>query len=287
MNLIFADLFKTYLLFPLLAFLLAAVVLFVAKKNKLLDDRKAIVFILVSCFVLSLPGFFGFLQVMFMPYTFLAIQLLYLLAGFVNHRLLVRYVKRLESGSLCLLLLFLFVQMLMAWALFSVWFNLTNDFLYGIWAGSSVCALLLVPLFLKTYESYLKIPLEIYKMRTYLSTDTFNVSQSSIDADGLLVCEIEVYRTVDEGKPIRIKAKSLPSMVLGDWFGLIVSDYNQKKSGNRIEINDSESPYGWIFYTKSSFFRPRRYMDPDLSFVDNAFVEQNLIVAKRVRKCGM
>ncbi|MCK9156984.1 MAG: TssN family type VI secretion system protein [Paludibacteraceae bacterium] len=42
--------------------------------------------------------------------------------------------------------------------------------------------------------------------------------------------------------------------------------------------------YGWIFYTKPSFFRPRKYLDPDLSFADNKFKENQLIIAKRVRQ---
>ncbi|HOU68068.1 MAG TPA: TssN family type VI secretion system protein [Paludibacteraceae bacterium] len=284
MNLDIEYILKTYLLFPIVAIILSIIVLLVAKKLKMLEDKKGIIYFVVSSVTLSLPGLLGIMEVDFMPVGFLSVQIVYLLVGWLNYSMLKQYVKKLSEVHFSFAFLFLFVQMLMGWALFSVWFNLTNDFQYGIWAGSSIVPILLIPLFLWTYKSYIDIPLEIFKMRVYQATDNFNVGQQTLDADHLLVCEIEVARTTADDKPVRIKAKSVLDMIFGDWFGQIVFDYNQKKVDNQIEINSSQNLYGWIFYTKPSFFRPRKYLDPDLSFADNKFKENQLIIAKRVRQ---
>lgn len=283
MNPIVGKIFISYLLFPIIAFLMGFVVVLVAKKNKLLQDKKAIFYLLLSGIVISASGLLGSLEVGFMPYGYLACQVLYLVLGFVNLRLLFHFVSGLNKkrfGFTCLLLL---VQITIGWALFSVWFNLTNDFQYGIWAGSCVLSMFILPLFEETFNTYLKIPVEIYKMRMY-SAKNIESAPAPIDAEEFLVYEIEIYKTPYDRKPIRLKAKSTMEMVFGDWFELIISDYNQKKFTNPIEYYNSESPYGWIFYIKPSFFRPRKYIDPDVSFLENKLLEKHLIVSKRVKQ---
>lgn len=283
MNPVFEKIVTSYLLFPIIAFLMGFFVMLVAKKNKLLQDKKAIFYVLLSGIVISIPGLLGYLRVNFMPYGYLSIQVLYLFLGYVNLRLLFRFVKSLSGKASGYVFLFLFVQILIGWALFSVWFNLTNDFQYGFWAGSSVFSLLVVPLFAEAFNAYLRIPVEIYKMRIYDPRD-IEYTPAPVDTEEFLVYEIEIYKTPADRKPIRLKAKSTSNMVFGDWFELIVTDYNQKRIKSPIEYYSSEHPYGWIFYIKPSFFRPRKYIDPEMSFLENNLPEKYLIVSKRVQK---
>ena len=283
MNPIVGKIFTGYLLFPIIAFLMGFVVILVAKKNKLLQDKKAIFYLLLSGVILSILGLLGYLGVNFMPYGYLVCQIFYLIMGFFNLRLLLRFVKGLSERAFGFTCLFLLVQIAIGWSLFSVWFNLTNDFQYGVWAGSCTLTLFVLPLFEGAFNVYLKIPVEIYKMRIYNAKST-EYAPAPIDTKEFLVFEIEIYKTPNDRKPIRLKAKSTEGLIFGDWFELIILDYNQKKSTTPIDYFNSESPYGWIFYVKPSFFKPRKYVDPDMSFRENNLQERHLIVSKRVKQ---
>ncbi|KGN90421.1 hypothetical protein HQ45_03065 [Porphyromonas crevioricanis] len=283
MNPTIIKIFSTYLLAPIIAFILGLVVLLVAQKNKLLGDKKAIFYILLSSVLIATPGLLGFLHVNFMPYGYLLLQGVYLPLGYVNSRLLLKYIKPLNGRPFGFSFLFISTQIIIGLALFSVLFNFSNDFHYGVWAGTCITTFAIIPLFSQAFSSYLNIPIEIYKMRVYTPNNMMHLS-APIDTEELLVYEIEIYKNPADRKPIRLKAKAKQDMIFGDWFELIVSDYNQKKFTDPIEYYNMDDPYGWIFYVKPSFFRPRKYIDPEISFFENKVIEKYLIVSKRVRK---
>lgn len=276
--------FVNYLLMPVVMLILGLVAVLIAKKNELLSNRKAVTYVLLSSLFFSLFGVSGFFGMVFMPSIFLFLQFLFLLLGFANFKLLMHFAESLKDKNPLLTLLVIFVQVVIAWALFALIFNLSNGLQYGYWAATPVILLFFIPLFIYMYKAYLDIPAEIYKMRVYNSTERFEPPQASIDMDQLLVCEIEVSRNIGDKTPIRIKAKTTRSFIFGEWFGMIVTDYNTRKVDKQIEICNDQDPYGWIFYTEQSFMKSRRYVDPDLSFEENDLVESNLIVAKRIRK---
>ncbi len=280
------KIFTSYLLLPVIAFLMGIVVLLVAKKNKLLSDKKAVFYLLLSSLLFGLPGLMGSLGVNYMPYGYGGLQVLYLFLGYLNSVLLTQMVEPLKDKSFGWTFLFLLFQTGVGIAVFSVLFNLTNDFRYGLWAGTCLLPLIIVPLFTETFRSYLAIPAEIYKMRIYDGSGqaAMPMRAAPIDTDELLVFEIEIYKSPTDVKPIHLKAKATRDMVFGDWYELIISDYNQKKFASPIEYFNTQDPYGWIFYAKPSFFLPRKYIDPDLSFTQNKLSEKHLIVSKRVRK---
>lgn len=55
----------SYVLFPLIAFLLGGVVFLIAKKNKLMGNRKLITYALVTVLILVLPALTGFVEPVF------------------------------------------------------------------------------------------------------------------------------------------------------------------------------------------------------------------------------
>lgn len=280
MDAVVLDLFLKYFAFPIGSLLVSGLFLYFAYKASLLGKRVVIYFPL---FVLglSLFGLLGVVDVYFMPYAYVVVQVVVLLLGLVNYYLLRHWQNDLE-GSLGKFLLLLLPQLLLSWALFSLFFNLTSSFQYGFYAGAVVCSLGVPPLFMYAYQAYLQIPIEVYKLREFSSGDEFSLPCQALGTEDILVCEIELYRRLGDKEAIRIKAKAKPDMVVGDWFGLVVSDYNQQSSGRTVELGSDAEKYGWIFYVKPSFFSVRRYIDPDATFVENHLVEKDLIVAKRV-----
>lgn len=283
MNTFLQKLITSQLLIPLITLLLGIIVIFIAKKNQLLSDKKAVFYVLLSSVIFSVFGVLGYLQVDFMPYAYIGLQVLYLIFGYFNYQLIAFYIKPLKDSLFWKKSLVFFIQLLISGAIFSFIFNLVNDFKYGIWASSCLLSLFVAPLFEQTFQSYLRIPIEIYKMKVY-EPNNKGIPVVPIDTEELLVYEIEVYRNANDTKPIRLKAKSTKGMIFGDWFELILSDYNQRKFSTPIEYYDVDDPYGWVFYVKPSFFLPQKYVDPDLSFQGNKLSEKHLIIAKRVRQ---
>ena len=268
---------------PIIAILMGVIAIFVAKKQQLLSDKKAVLYIVLSSLIFSLFGWLGFLQVDFMPIGYVLLQLLYLVIGYFNYIYLKEFCKSLNDSPFWKYFLVLLIQLFMSIALFSLFFNISNDFKYGLWASTCLLSIVVSPLFVQTFQSYLKIPIEIYKIRTY-DGNSLNNSSSSIENENLLVFEIEFYKNLTDEKPIRLKAKATKEMIFGDWFELIVSDYNARKTSSLIEYYDKKDEYGWIFYTKPSLFSPKKYIDPDLSFQENKLPEKNMIIGSRIFK---
>ena len=266
---------------PIIAILMGVIAIFVAKKQQLLSDKKAVLYIVLSSLIFSLFGWLGFLQVDFMPIGYVLLQLFYLVIGYFNYIYLKEFCKSLNDSPFWKYFLVLLIQLFMSIALFSLFFNISNDFKYGLWASTCLLSIVVSPLFVQTFQSYLKIPIEIYKIRTY-DGNSLNNSSSSIENENLLVFEIEFYKNLTDEKPIRLKAKATKEMIFGDWFELIVSDYNARKTSSLIEYYDKKDEYGWVFYTKPSLLSPKKYIDPDLSFQENKLPEKNMIIGTRI-----
>ncbi|MEN9917575.1 MAG: hypothetical protein RL662_11 [Bacteroidota bacterium] len=289
MGTVASGFFITYLIMPLLAIIMGFVAYFFAKKNKLLRSKKLIIYILLGGIILSLSGFIGFIDYWFMPYGYVSLQILYLILGW-NNMQIIRYLdtsfKDDNHGtrkSYFVEFFIHFTMMFIGAALFSMIFNLCNELQYGLWACTCLFTFIFPTLFNQMYESYMNIPLEIYKVWKY--TDKNDLSSfDSMDYNKLQVMELEVFKSAVDTSPSKIKAKAPDNMPFGIWFQKFLADYNTKFSSTPIEVVDGKSydPYSWIFYIKPSFFSPRKYIDYDLSINDNQIEEKHTIIAKRV-----
>ena len=64
------HLISSYLLMPVLTVIFGIAAYFIARKNKLLNNKKLIVYLLLCGIVLALPGLSGFMDYNFMPYIY-------------------------------------------------------------------------------------------------------------------------------------------------------------------------------------------------------------------------
>mgnify|MGYP000246703079 len=63
----------------------------------------------------------------------------------------------------------------------------------------------------------------------------------------------------------------------------MIDDCNLKSPSSPIVYqNDGGAYYEWVFYTKSSFFKRRFYIDPDVTLAENRLKSHDVIIAKRV-----
>jgi hypothetical protein len=266
---------------PALAIVMGIISWFMAKRSKLLSQRKLIFYILLGSVILCVPALLGFVRYRFMPYIYLMLQALYLILGYYNVIFLRRYLSNLKKeDSFWFVFIIQFVMMFIGVALFSTVFNLCNELKYGIWASTCLLPFLFPPLFLETYNKYMSIPLEIFKVWKYKEKDLSQFER--MDYNKLLLMEVELYKIPADPAPTKIRAKAPDNMPFGLWFYKFLTDYNLKFPLETIECDNPANSYSWIFYIKRSFFIPRKYIDPDLSIIENRLKERYTIVAKRV-----
>jgi hypothetical protein len=271
------SLLTTYLLYPLIALIMMAVAVLVAKKSGLLKNKRLVVFALVSIMVLTVPALLGFLGYHFMPYAYMALAAVYILLGAYNDRLLAWAFNNDELKYRAKIALSLF-QLVVAMLLFALVFNLCNDLKYGIWAATAMLSFLLPSLVAQSYRIFIHIPASIYKVWSYADTPDFSGSDN-IDHTRLKVVSVELFKREEDLQSTRINVKIPEELLFGEWIKLFFNDYNKKSAHSPIDVDNS----GWIFYVKSWALAPRRYLDYDLSVRDNRIREKCLIVAKRVK----
>lgn len=272
-----------YLLFPLIAVVLAAITYIVAKKNQLLSNKKLIFVFLLACLLLALPALLGFIDYWFMPYAYISLQVLYFFLGWYFLKILQSQIKDIKEKPYYVEFLLVFVVMIVAGALFSLVFNLCNELQYGLWACTCILPFIFPSLFRKAYQTFMNIPLEIYTIWSYGTQIEENWDNDLMDSDKITVVEMELFKQVSDTVPLNIKAKAQENMPFGVWFKVFINDYNIKSSASPIIYSDFENSYGWIFYTITSILGRKRYIDPDLSFVKNKIKEHRVIIAKRTR----
>lgn len=280
MSLEVGKFFINYLLFPVIVLILGLLSVVIAKKNKLLSDKKAVITVLSTSLLYSLFGLCGLFGMEFMPYVYLFIQFLFLLIGFANQRILQHFIPQLKTNGVIFVV---GLQFFLSWALFAILFNFTNELQYGFWAGTCLLPLLFYPLFVITYQCYLNIPAEIYKIKVYSESETFEPPHAELDISRVMVVGINVSKYVGDENEVIVNSKALKTFVLGEWFGMIINDYNKQHLDNQVELFDNDGSYGWIFYTERSILKSRLYLDPDLTFESNGLTRNCMIVARRVK----
>lgn len=269
-----------YLLMPLIGVILGVAMFIVGKKNLLLNNKKMIYFLLASCVVMALPAFLGYIDYWFMPYAYICLQLFYLILGIYFPIILKSLEKSVAEKSYFVEFLFTFVIMVFGAGAFSLIFNLCNELQYGLWACTCMLSFILPTLFNQAYQTFLDIPLEIYKIWSYdEQTDKW---EGSDENDRVIVVELEIAREVGNGAPLNIKAKASESIPFGVWIKMFINHYNVKSSSTPIMYNDGDNSDGWIFY-RLSFLGRKKYIDTDMSFSQNKIKEHQVIIAKRTK----
>lgn len=282
MELVFGKFVLMYLLLPVIGLILGVVMAFVAKKNKLLSNKKVIFYFLLTCVILILPALLGFIDYWFMPYAYIGLMVLYLILGYYNLNILSNIIEDYNEKPYYVELLIVFVIMFVSMAFFSLIFNLCNELQYGLWACTCLLTFIFPSLFLKAYDTFMAIPLEIYLIWSY-DKENRRMTEDDFDTSKVIVVEVSMFKQVIDTEPLNIKAKSSEVTPFGPWFKTLISDYNKKSPLTPIAHGNDMDSFGWIFYVNTSILGRKRYIDPNLSFAANKLKEKNVIFAKRTQ----
>lgn len=277
-----SQVFVKYVFAPLAVIISTFFLSIFNKKNSLLNNRKLIVWVLVSGLVLSLPGLLGLLRFMFMPWGYIMSMLYALCLGTLAVYLLLKIDQgMIEKSKFFSFFLFLIVIGLAVY-LYQLLFDWIGVMDIGLLAGTSVFVSIIPLLFWWTYIDLISIPTEINKIWEY-PIYPLDVNIDHLDFDKLLVLELELYKDVNDIEPLKVKVKAPKEMVFGVWFGKFIDDYNLKFPNSSIIYRDSyQQSFKWTFFVKRSVFRRNLYIDPDLTIEQNNVTEKMTIHAKRV-----
>jgi hypothetical protein len=215
-----------------------------------------------------------------MPLIYIALSALYLLLGYFNIKVLKRLINDPENKPYALEFFCTFFTGLMGAALFSLIFNLCNELQYGLWASSCMLSFIFPSLFLKTVDTYIEIPLEVYKVWSYKKEDHPMLPEYQ-NSEKLIVVELELFKQISDKEKLNLKVKASENMPFGLWFKILINDYNKKSPSSPIIYEENKSYHEWIFYVNSLVLGKKKHIDPDISFTENKIKGKNTIIAKR------
>ena len=254
-------------------------------KTKSIRNRRVLVFYLLFAIFLAGEGAIGFLPGIYHSMTgFLLVQIVALGFGTLMWFLIKKgfwgeFVKPPLSMAL-----FAGTNVLGGMIGFIFLFNYASDLESG-----ATYSLLLLPFVLPQFisicfRSFQSIPQDIHKVWYYpLNSDA--VDFESIDTSNLMMLELVYSKSPEDGRLTNTKLRAPVGMQFGDWFKSFIENYNDKYESDPIHfMADEYSPIGWIFYVKPGFLGSPRYIDPEVSIVQNNITEKRPIIARRVKE---
>ncbi|MDJ1493634.1 TssN family type VI secretion system protein [Cytophagaceae bacterium DM2B3-1] len=273
-----------YLLLPIIALLLIIPAWLLKKKNAVLDNKTLILFVLLSGAAIGIQGLWGIIGDVFSPYYYVLAQAVYLIGGVLYVQGLARFItSKLKTYVLITEIVVTLLVLIAGMGIFSILYNLLSPISNGLLASSCCLAIVIPLLFYWTYLAYLHIPVDIYKIWQYNPAIVDPKKLESVDFTKLMVLELEFGRNIQDEERIKVQAKAQAAMNFGEWFGIFIENYNRKFPDSPIVAESEDgNPHSWIFYIQPSFFRKRKYIDPDFSIQENRIRERYTIITKRV-----
>lgn len=258
--------------------LAAGALLLSGKRDQIAFSKKRAIYLLGTLVFFSGLGMAAGRLLEKMPHllTFTCLQVVVFLAGIVHYRIALRQQK--GSGyylSLAEIWLTLVITGLggLAFILVFHW-NERNDFapLY-----SWVMILFAFPaLFMHTFSLWRGIPHPVYKKWFF----SVHKSRPLIELSETIQVNFQCKRRPEDTTPITVGVRAPLDRPLGDLFYYFIYRHNtEKEPAHPIAMGTEGNPYPWIFYVKPAWIEPWRYLDPDLTVVENRLRMNATIVA--------
>ena len=239
---------------------------------------------LLYTLVLTCGGFYGFSENVFNGFSF------FMLLGFICLALgaLITFMFRkdyFEITKYKLLIEILVVLLITSFSYFS--FSLLFDFASGLDLGGiyakSVFFFVIPYFFMLTLDNFLRIPTPIYKV-WYVNEFAEEPDFDKVNIRNIYLLSIDLMKDVNQNKTTNIRVKAPFEMKFGDWFQSFLVNYNEKYAESPIQYKFLDgTSMGWVFYTKPSLFKGKKFIDANKSILHNKLNEKVTIVATRVK----
>ncbi len=283
------NLFTYSLIISSVVFLISAIWFIVLNKDyNSANVTKSLLFILLFALVIALPAVATyFTDVKGSIYWMIGFLCYFLGLGIGSYYLLKNEffgeLNKPDTSNILLSIVFASIGFIV----FTLLFYKLDQFDYHQIApvfGTAIFIFVVPQIFMVSFEILAEMPQEIFKVWYYPVEDELPDLEKE-DLNLILSIEIEFNRNPATNEaPITYKAKAPVSMLYREWFMYFVYKYNEKFDANPLRVtDDNNNVYGWVFYPKPSFWSSKKYIDFDLSIRDNKIVDNQIIVAKRVK----
>ena len=248
--------------------------------------KKSLLFIFLFAFVITLPAIITYFnhEVSSSYLWMIGFSLFYLGLGIGSYLLLKHEIfgelNKPDTSNILLTIIFASL----GYIGFILLFNYSDEYKLGPVFGIGILLFIIPLIFMISFEIMASMPQEIFKVWYYPVDDELPDLEKE-DLNLILSIEIEFNRNPEVNEPaITYKAKAPVSMLYKEWFMYFVYKYNEKFDDNQLKVtDDNNNVYGWVFYPKPSFWSSKKYIDFDISLRDNKIVDNQIIIAKRVK----
>jgi hypothetical protein len=258
----------------------------IARKNRILSNRKAILYYLGVGLFITAVGFLGLIPAVASSMLyFVLLQVFFLGLGF-----LVSYLWRKNSiedfqhsTSRNSGILFIFANAALGTIGFTILFYYCSKTDLAIYYGLSVIPFVLPHFISASFAKFKEIPHEIYKV-WYFPLEEDEIDFNNIDTSSIYILELIYSKSANDNRLMNTKLRAPIHMKFGDWFRSFIEKYNRTYNADPIHYrNEDHSSMGWIFYVKPPFLGSARYIDPDKTIAENKILEKKAIIARRVK----
>ena len=77
------------------------------------------------------------------------------------------------------------------------------------------------------------------------------------------------------------RAKGPTRIDFGRLFYNFVIDYNERHPGEKIQIEDENGLFNWVFFLQPKWYEPTKYIDPNLTLYMNGIEENSVVFCMR------
>lgn len=176
----------------------------------------------------------------------------------------------------------LFLAFCMAIGYGTTYFFLNRD--YALLFPVSAVALQYPLLIHWAYYVAISIPPEKYKEWIYPDKPIV-VDKDNIDLNNFALITFVFSKKSDESAHSNFQSRAPYQFLLGDLFYFFIEEWNHKNPGSTVEyLDEMNEPFGWHFYIKKTWWKPRQYLDPDLKIKDLNIKVNQIIKTERVKK---
>jgi hypothetical protein len=265
-------------------FIIAIILYFVINRASAAVSNKRMILIFLSFSIaITIAGLIGFFDINDSGFLwFFILQLYFLGLGILIIYLFKRNFFGEFKYKIASEITLLLINSLFGVLGFSYLFDYCSYGDFGFSFSASILTFCIPYFFTLTFEALAAIPQEIFKV-WYLNEDRDEPDFDKINVNRIYLLELELFKNVNKTELTNLKLKAPLEMKFGDWFQSIILNYNQRFEEDPIQYCYlDQSSMGWIFYTKPSFFKSKKYIDPDWSIEKNKLHEKLTIIAKRV-----
>ena len=134
----------------------------------------------------------------------------------------------------------------------------------------------------RCFDLALAIPAKQYK-EWYYPAKPIVADMDRIDLSNFAIITYVFSKKHGDKEMSNFQSKAPYDLKLGDLFYFFIQEWNYKYPQANIEYTEkNKNIFGWLFYVKDKWYRPRRFLDPDVTIRENKILVNQIIQTLRV-----